>query len=970
MPQNLHVGGIKMRERGQGQSYIKVSQNSRTNEAKYSDNEEKSNKISSKRKAPRKIIKAGSLVRKTNAQPNIDNDFSNSFIEGKSFVNGNNTSNKPYVANKPLNRDIVQVNNGNESETSCSQRNIRDLERNSKLLDLQNKLLSTASIGPYPIGANTDPNSTIKSLGQETDQIDKKLKQKQYVMELEQQIRLRDKIKEEEEQKVIQKRGTIDKIREDEFNVTPQWSNMDYNKSFKSVADPESSIGGTVDHFGLNKNSNLANLSPSKSSGLALERKGLGSAPKAAATVIMSNPDGPDPFGGNIPIRKKVVNRIDQELESRGSIFSGRDERSILVRKRNLQQQHMREELLRQIEEKKQREADQKQRKMAEEVEEEKRIAVELKRLNSNEETTDNSSDYVARRQSDKQQRENQAISEELYPKLTNRQSEPIKDLVPVEHTYPETIYNSAVKSPSKLETTAAFAHQPEPINIFKEEPEENIAKSNQHSFKNAMTIESNKIKEMINQVDNKKSLQDQINRRMDLKSNQNAKRDGSPITSTNGPVVGNPEISELSDIVKKLLEEQRELKSKLNERDNIIADLSKNKDQKTRSTQERERRTKSMKPPNNGKKVGSADNKSLAARKLREKHLKDKERLDAIEDKIEKARKRRADISNQTTAKSTKSKNSDYPGLKNRPSSDFDPKAKKSQYNMNQDIDGVTDRNIKNNLDDLNVCKARGIESPGYTISSKIDELNTQSRSKQSNYDYAIENKASVSRKLADKYSNIRVPYDDLELDEDDIQEDQAFIFSLPPDDDDNYSSYSLLGGQVIQRTPMTEFDAAASEGGDQIDLLMNAYSRSNVRPMDRSEFTTSLGMNYSPNFNDFSNPVSRDDNMSGFYQSGNFPAPPINNKNTNQKYDQFYASSGNSKFGVIGNPYPVNNQYHVTSSESQYRARQLNANAFAGGQMMSNNGKLIMSPGTCHHSIYFFKITIADSQTKSSLL
>ena len=59
-----------------------------------------------------------------------------------------------------------------------------------------------------------------------------------------------------------------------------------------------------------------------------------------------------DPFGGNIPIRKKIGNRIDQELESRGSIFSGRDEKSVLEQKRNLQQQHMRVELLRQIEEK------------------------------------------------------------------------------------------------------------------------------------------------------------------------------------------------------------------------------------------------------------------------------------------------------------------------------------------------------------------------------------------------------------------------------------------------------------------------------------------------------------------------------------------------------------------------------------------------------------------------------------------
>ena len=69
-----------------------------------------------------------------------------------------------------------------------------------------------------------------------------------------------------------------------------------------------------------------------------------------------------DPFGGNIPTRKKIENRIEKELESRGSIFSGRDEKSVLIRKRNIQQQHMREELLRQMEEKKKREEESKRK--------------------------------------------------------------------------------------------------------------------------------------------------------------------------------------------------------------------------------------------------------------------------------------------------------------------------------------------------------------------------------------------------------------------------------------------------------------------------------------------------------------------------------------------------------------------------------------------------------------------------------
>ena len=87
----------------------------------------------------------------------------------------------------------------------------------------------------------------------------------------------------------------------------------------------------------------------------------------------------------------------------------------------------------------------------------------------------------------------------------------------------------------------------------------------------------------------------------MDFKSNQNSNANESPINS--GPVIGNTKIEELSDIVQKLLEEQRELKTKLNERDNIIADLSKNKDSRRKNTQEQDRRSNSMKPPINNSK-------------------------------------------------------------------------------------------------------------------------------------------------------------------------------------------------------------------------------------------------------------------------------------------------------------------------------------------------------------------------------
>ena len=45
-------------------------------------------------------------------------------------------------------------------------------------------------------------------------------------------------------------------------------------------------------------------------------------------------------------------NRMDIELESKGSIFQGRDEKGIILSKRELQQQEMKRDLQMQIDEK------------------------------------------------------------------------------------------------------------------------------------------------------------------------------------------------------------------------------------------------------------------------------------------------------------------------------------------------------------------------------------------------------------------------------------------------------------------------------------------------------------------------------------------------------------------------------------------------------------------------------------------
>lgn len=185
--------------------------------------------------------------------------------------------------------------------------------------------------------------------------------------------------------------------------------------------------------------------------------------------------------------------------------------------------------------------------------------------------------------------------------------------------------------------------------------------------------------------------LQDQITSKSNMdwaKQSQSNSATDSP--NNKGPVVANTKIGELSDIVKKLLQEQRDLKYKLNERDEIIADLSKEKETKRKNTQER--RTRSLKPPINSKKVGSADNKSLAARRIREKQEKEKDRINAIEDKIDKARRRKADIAKETSYKANKISGIGSASIKNRPNSDFDPKMYKKKH-QNSDLEGYENR-------------------------------------------------------------------------------------------------------------------------------------------------------------------------------------------------------------------------------------------------------------------------------------
>ena len=69
---------------------------------------------------------------------------------------------------------------------------------------------------------------------------------------------------------------------------------------------------------------------------------------------------------------------MDMELESKGSIFEGRDEKQIILSKRELQQQEMKMALQAQIDEKNRKKEFEKQRALDEELRLEQRIRADL----------------------------------------------------------------------------------------------------------------------------------------------------------------------------------------------------------------------------------------------------------------------------------------------------------------------------------------------------------------------------------------------------------------------------------------------------------------------------------------------------------------------------------------------------------------------------------------------------------------
>lgn len=75
---------------------------------------------------------------------------------------------------------------------------------------------------------------------------------------------------------------------------------------------------------------------------------------------------------------KVLEGRLDLELESRGSIFQGRDEKAILVKKKQDEQTSIKEALLKQIEEKNKKKEEEKQKEKEFQAKEEARIKNEV----------------------------------------------------------------------------------------------------------------------------------------------------------------------------------------------------------------------------------------------------------------------------------------------------------------------------------------------------------------------------------------------------------------------------------------------------------------------------------------------------------------------------------------------------------------------------------------------------------------
>lgn len=129
---------------------------------------------------------------------------------------------------------------------------------------------------------------------------------------------------------------------------------------------------------------------------------------------------------------------------------------------------------------------------------EEFRVKQELNQLGQ-----DGTETNVQRRASQNQSNITNLSASNYLPELSNRQSEPIVESGPSNPSGPNESIRNLQNASNKFENTAAFPDNRNQNGSPSKNPDLG-AETTQKVFSNAMMSESNKIKEMINQCDNK----------------------------------------------------------------------------------------------------------------------------------------------------------------------------------------------------------------------------------------------------------------------------------------------------------------------------------------------------------------------------------------------------------------------------------------------------------------------------------
>lgn len=233
--------------------------------------------------------------------------------------------------------------------------------------------------------------------------------------------------------------------------------------------------------------------------------------------------------------------------------------------------------------------------------------------------------------------------------------------------------------------------------------------------------------------------------------------------------------------------------------------------------------------------KAGSADVHNQYARKMRQKHQHDQARVNAIEDKIEAARRRKEEKLKKNAAKSRKvgvghNEYSQVSG-RTRPNSDIAPKArrKKKKQVYNEDIDVGSEYSKLGKSEN----KASHRRKKGYISQDTSLVTAEEEQAPRQVKNYTSRDQIDISAKMARFQTDSAA---------------RAPEFQMPPDE----PAY----------TYPTDIENPASTEADQLDLFMNQFD--DHLPPSLSDITASLGMP----LHDYQPPMSSMSQMSAMSQ------------------------------------------------------------------------------------------------------